>query len=146
MNKFDSSAIIKQSKIYKTPFSLKYPNFFPGEVTLYQLQDTSNLRYESVDSYHYFEPKFGHQLQSSQNEYPSNYRLTGFTLSINPDIEDGIRTRYGFLNWLEDVGGFYGALKVFVDIIILLIHSNSNFTDVFMVSRLFKQHKKGFKQ
>ena len=65
---------------------------------------------------------------------------------MNPDIQIGKRTTYNLLNWLEDVGGFYGAIKVFFDILIFFIRSNTDFKDIFIINRLFKLHNSDFKE
>ena len=64
---------------------------------------------------------------------------------MNPDVEEGNRQTYDLLNWMEDVGGFYGAIKIFFDVFIYYLHKSLDFKDIFMIRHLFKSFKKEYK-
>ena len=81
---------------------------------------------------------------SAMIDYPKRYKITGFEILLNPDIETISRHSYDVLEWLGDMGGMMQGLE-WIGLILIgtyYVPSNGN---SFVVSQLFSSSSEEFK-
>ena len=135
-NIYDASAFTNSSQLIFQNFDTSSTGFFQSNVNINQIEDyTDWIQFGQYTLTNFFTFTVGIISPANLNNYPNSYRINGFDVAFNQNLNFYEREIYAILQFMGDVGGFLGFLQL-IGSMFFSWYSSEN-AALFMVTQLF---------